>query len=75
MAQSFSGTLDRAAFDGEVGWAIDKARHFAGVQPENVDGRGPNYGQVFEDQTKMYEWILDGQSGSREDWPPGPHTT
>jgi hypothetical protein len=63
IAQSFAGTFDRAAFDGELGWAMDKARHFAGAQPEDVAGRGPNYGQVFEDHTEMYEWVLDGQPG------------
>lgn len=55
----FAKTIDRSAFDGEVGWAIDKAMYFAGIQPETANGRGPNYGQVFENHTDMYEWILD----------------
>jgi hypothetical protein len=60
MARSFPGEFDRAAFDGEVGWAMDKALHLAGVRQESVPGRGPNYGQVFEDHVEVYEWILSG---------------
>src|SRR3982750_4170535 len=48
ISQLSGGTFDRAAFDGEVGWAIDKAVHFAGGQPPAENGRGPNYGQFFE---------------------------
>jgi hypothetical protein len=58
---SLAGTFDRDAFDGEVGWAIDQAMRFASTQPERSTGRGPNYGQFFEDQIQLYEWIMGGQ--------------
>ncbi|MEQ1935535.1 MAG: hypothetical protein ABL962_16875, partial [Fimbriimonadaceae bacterium] len=48
MSQSFAEMFDRTAFDGEVGWATDKAMHFAGLRAEDVPGRGPNYGQSFD---------------------------
>jgi len=57
MPQSFSETIDRTAFDGEVGWAMDKAMHFAGSRTEDVPGRGPNYGQIFEDHVQAYSYI------------------
>jgi hypothetical protein len=57
MSQSFADTFDRAAFDGEIGWAVDKAMHFAGLREEDVPGRGPNYGQVFENHVEVYSWI------------------
>src|SRR5882724_2877283 len=58
MAQLSDGAFDRAAFDGEVGWAIDKAVHFAGGQSPAANGRGPNYGQTFDHQVQVFEWIL-----------------
>jgi hypothetical protein len=58
IGQSLAGDFDRAAFDGEVGWAIDKAMRFANGQSDGTNGRGPNYGQVFEDQIQLYEWIM-----------------
>jgi hypothetical protein len=60
MAQLSRGAFDRAAFDGEVGWAIDKALDFGGGQPAPANGRGPNYGQTFEHQAQVFEWILGG---------------
>lgn len=54
MSQSFADMFDRTAFDGEVGWAVDKAMHFAGLRAEDVPGRGPNYGQIFEDHVEVY---------------------
>jgi hypothetical protein len=54
MSQSFAEMFDRSAFDGEVGWATDKAMHFAGLRAEDVPGRGPNYGQIFEDHVEVY---------------------
>ena len=60
MTQSFSGMFNRAAFDGEVGWSTDKAMHIAGLRVEDVPGRGPNYGQVFEDHVEVYSWIQRG---------------
>jgi hypothetical protein len=57
MPQSFSEMFDRSAFDGEVGWATDKATHLAGLRTDDVPGRGPNYGQIFEDHVEVYGWI------------------
>lgn len=61
MSRSFSDMFDRAVFDGEVGWAADKAMHFAGLRAEEVPGRGPNYGQVFDDHVELYRSIHVGQ--------------
>jgi hypothetical protein len=58
MSASFGNGFDRAAFDGELGWAIDKAKHLAGLRAEDVPGRGPNYGQIFEDHVEVYSWII-----------------
>jgi hypothetical protein len=60
MDQSFAAIFDREAFDGEIGWAVDKALHFAGLCIDDVQGRGPNYGQIFEDHVEVYDWILTG---------------
>ena len=60
MSQSFADMFDRTAFDGEVGWATDKAMHFAGLRAEDVPGRGPNYGQIFDDHVEVYSWIYEG---------------
>lgn len=58
MTQFSSDAFERTAFDGEVGWALDKAMHFAGLRHEDVLGRGPNYGQSFENHVEVYGWIL-----------------
>lgn len=58
MTQSFADMFDRTANDGEVGWAVDKAMHFAGLRTEDVPGRGPNYGQIFEDHIEVYSSIV-----------------
>src|SRR5262245_65659896 len=60
MPSSFAEMFDRAAFDGEIGWATDKAMHFAGLRAEDVPGRGPNYGQIFDDHVEVYSWIYAG---------------
>ena len=60
MSQSFDDMFDRTAFDGEVGWAVDKAMHFAGLRAEDVPGRGPNYGQIFDDHVEVYSSIHAG---------------
>jgi hypothetical protein len=60
MSRSFATMFDRTAFDGEVGWATDKAMHFAGLRAEDVPGRGPNYGQVFDDHVEVYSSIRAG---------------
>ena len=57
MSQSFADMFDRTAFDGEVGWAVDKAMHYAGLRAGDVPGRGPNYGQNFEDHIEFYSSI------------------
>jgi hypothetical protein len=56
MTQSFSEMFDRQVFDGELGWATDKAMHVAGLR-EDVPGRGPNYGQIFDDHVQVYSWV------------------
>jgi len=57
MPESFSEMFDRSAFDGEVGWATDKAMRCAGLRADDVPGRGPNYGQVFEDHVEVFIWL------------------
>jgi hypothetical protein len=54
MSASFADMFDRTAFDGEVGWAADKAMHYAGLRADEIPGRGPNYGQIFEDHIQVY---------------------
>ena len=54
---SFADTFDRTAFDGEVGWAIDKLMYVAGLRAEDVPGDGPNYGQIFDDHVEVYSWL------------------
>jgi hypothetical protein len=49
--------FDRAVFDGEIGWAVDKALHYAGLPAAQVAGNGPNSGQVFENHVAVYSWI------------------
>jgi hypothetical protein len=61
MVQLSDGAFERGAFDGEVGWAIEKALQFVGGQPAAALERGPNYGQVFAHQVQVFEWILGGQ--------------
>jgi hypothetical protein len=56
MEHSFADELDRGLFDGEMGWAIDKAMFHAGLRPDDVGGRGPYYGQIFEDYVELYCW-------------------
>ena len=60
MSQSFAQMFDRQVFDGEIGWATDKALHFAGLRADEVPGRGPNYGQIFDDHVEVYSWIRAG---------------
>jgi hypothetical protein len=57
MPQTFSEMFDRQVFDGEIGWATDKAMYFAGLRTDDVPGRGPNYGQIFDEHTQVYIWI------------------
>lgn len=57
MPHNFPARFDLQAFDGEIGWAIGKALHFAGLRAHGECGRGPNYGQIFEDHIQVYSWI------------------
>ncbi|MDB6038176.1 MAG: hypothetical protein JWM99_2017 [Verrucomicrobiales bacterium] len=57
MTKTFSEMFDRQVFDGEIGWATDKAMHFAGFRADDVSGHGPNYGQIFDDHIQVYSWI------------------
>lgn len=61
MPQTFSEMFDRTVFDGEVGWATDKAMYFAGLRADDVPGCGPNYGQIFEDHVEVYSWLYETQ--------------
>jgi hypothetical protein len=54
MPKTFSEIFDRQIFDGEIGWATDKAMYYAGLRADDVSGRGPNYGQVFDDHIQIY---------------------
>lgn len=58
MPESFARNVDRAVFDGEVGWAADKAMHYVGLRKDDVQGCGPNYGQRFEDHVAVYHWLV-----------------
>lgn len=57
MTKSFGETFDRASFDGELGWAIEKAKYVAGLRADDVPGNGPNYGQIFGDHVEVYSWL------------------
>jgi len=57
MLLSFADDLDRTVFDGEMEWAIEKMMFHAGLCPDDVSGRGPYYGQVFEDYIEIFNWI------------------
>jgi len=59
MPNSLGDMFDREAFDGEVGWATDKSMFYAGLRKDDVPGRGPNDGQIFEDQVEAYKWLSD----------------
>ena len=48
MRVLLAADIHRSAFDGEVGWAIDQALQSADKQSKELQGRGPHYGQVFE---------------------------
>lgn len=57
MEASFPEKFDRQVFDGEISWAANKALHFVGLRAEDVPGRGPNYGQIFDDHIQVYSWL------------------
>jgi len=56
MPATFTEMFDRNIFDGEIGWAADKAAQSTGLHEVNVQERGPNYGQIFEDHVDLYRW-------------------
>lgn len=58
MPISFPEMFDKRVFDGEIGWATENAMHCVGLRAEDVPGRGPNYGQTFEDHIQVYSWLL-----------------
>jgi len=58
ITPTFTSSFNRQIFDGEMGWAMDKAMYLAGLSREDVPGRGPNYGQIFENHVDLYAWIL-----------------
>ena len=63
-----SSVFDRQVFDGEIGWATDKAMHFAGLRDDDIAGCGPNYGQIFDDHIQVYSSILaaSSEAGTQE---------
>jgi hypothetical protein len=61
-ADILSTNFERTAFDGELGWAIDKIIFHAGLRTDDVSGRGKNYGQIFEDHREVYRWIFERKS-------------
>ena len=64
MPESFAGMFNRAVFDGEIGWAAQKALSLVGLRTGSILGRGPNYGQVFEDHLEVYSWIQSNSENS-----------
>jgi hypothetical protein len=58
MGLSFGEDFSNEIFDGEFGWALQKAKYFAGLLPGDVHGAGPNQGQVFETHFEFYRSIL-----------------
>lgn len=55
--------VDRSNFDGEVGWAIDRAVQWTQMQAVGNFERGPNFGQNFTHHVELYEWIINHQQG------------
>lgn len=49
--------LERSAFDGEIGWAIEKAMFHLGQRCTDPGGTAPNSSQVFEDELNFYDWL------------------
>ena len=46
--------LDRNAFDGQMGWALEKMYHYLGLSEHDPPGNDPNDGQNFEAQLAMF---------------------
>lgn len=66
MPDSFRQMFICDAFDGEVGWAAHKAMHVAGLLANDIPGRGPNYGQIFDDHVEVYNWLLSNTTQNRQ---------
>ena len=49
--------FDRPVYNGEIGWATAKAMHISCLCADDFPGRGPNYGQIFEDHAEVYSWL------------------
>ena len=59
MTPEFGRQFDRDAFAGELGWAVDKALHYAGLKEIDAAGKSPNRGQCFEDHAALYCRLLE----------------
>jgi hypothetical protein len=51
-------TLNRSAFEGTVGWALDMARFLLGASDYNPGGTSPYYGIRIEEHLSFYEWLV-----------------
>jgi len=52
--------LRRDMFDGEIGWAIDKARSRLGAIPDpdpDPESTGPNYSQSLDQHLLFFAWL------------------
>lgn len=61
LSRLLSDEIDRSAFDGDLGWAINQAERYARGEAVSEDERCRNSGQSFSHQVEMYEWIMEGQ--------------
>lgn len=57
MPRSFGEMFDRNGFDGELGWAIDKALYFAGLSSDDAARSRPHHGKAFDEQIEFYSEI------------------
>ena len=53
----FDMDLDPKLFDNEVGWSIDTAYKYVCGDLVEKNFRGPNYGQVFINHVKLFDYI------------------
>lgn len=51
--------LDRKIFDGDMGWALDKAAFHLGISKSDPSGASPYYGLSFEQHLNTFRWIRD----------------
>ena len=52
--RSMTDSLDRHAWDGEIGFALDWLHHTIGITARPDCGIGPNYGQSFTKHLQFY---------------------